>query len=195
MVPAGAFITAVERFGLIEQLDRHIIRKVFEVIAAMQHDVPRLFINASGITLSNDNFVAFIKELTEEFPSVDTTKICLEITETAAVANLTRTAEMMRQISQLGIQFALDDFGSGVATFNYLDKLPIKFIKIDGEFITHIRSRPIGETIVKSIHAIAQITGVDTIAECIEDPELIPYLHELGIHYGQGYGIHRPAPL
>lgn len=195
VVPPGAFITAAERFGLIEQLDRHIIRKVFESIAAMQHDVPRLFINASGITLSNDNFVAFIKELTEEFPSVDATKICFEITETAAVANLTRTAEMMRQISQLGIQFALDDFGSGVATFNYLDKLPIKFIKIDGEFITNIRSRPIGETIVKSIHAIAQITGVDTIAECIEDPELIPYLHELGIHYGQGYGIHRPAPL
>lgn len=73
--------------------------------------------------------------------------------------------------------------------------LPIKFIKIDGEFITNIRSRPIGETIVKSIHAIAQITGVDTIAECIEDPELIPYLHELGIHYGRGHGIHRPAPL
>jgi|GEM_PF-5281987 diguanylate cyclase (GGDEF)-like protein len=198
VVPPGAFITAAERYGLIEQLDRHIIRKVFSSIASMQQQnqtVPRLFINASGITLSNDNFVEFIKELTEEFPSVDTTKICLEITETAAVANLTRTAEMMRNISQLGIQFALDDFGSGVATFNYLDKLPIKFIKIDGEFITNIRSRPIGETIVKSIHAIAQITGVDTIAECIEDSELIPYLHELGIHYGQGYGIHRPAPL
>ena len=198
VVPPGAFITAAERYGLIEQLDRHIIRKVFQSIVAMQQQnqsVPRLFINASGITLSNDSFVGFIKELTTEFPTVDATKICLEITETAAVANLTHTAMMMDKIAELGIQFALDDFGSGVATFNYLDKLPVKFIKIDGEFITNIRSRPIGETIVKSIHAIAQITGVETIAECIEDPELIPYLHELGIHYGQGYGIHRPASL
>lgn len=198
IVPPGSFIAAAERFGMIEQLDRHILRKVFTSISLMQRnnqEIPRLFINASGITLSNLSFIAFIKSLLSEFPEVDVNKLYIEITETAAVANLNRTAEMMTQLSELGLNFALDDFGSGVATFTYLDKLPIKFIKIDGEFITHIRTRPIGETIVQSIHNIAKVMGVLTIAECIEDPELIPYLSNLGVNYGQGYGIHRPAPL
>lgn len=198
IVPPGAFITAAERFGLIEQLDRHIIHKVLRTIVAIQNSrepVPQLFINTSGITLSNPDFKSFIEGLLQKYPDVDPHKLCFEVTETAAVANLNRTAEMMQQITELGIKFALDDFGSGVATFNYLDKLPIKYIKIDGDFITNIKTRPIGEAIVQSIQNIARIMGVQTIAECIEDKELIPHLHNLGINYGQGYGIHIPAPL
>ena len=198
IVPPGAFITAAERYGLIEQLDRHIIRKVFQSIVQLQENqqtVPHFFINVSGISLSNPSFKGFIEALLREFMHVDGTKICFEITETAAVANLNRTAKMMNHINKLGIKFALDDFGSGVATFDYLDKLPITYIKIDGAFVTDLKTRPIGEAIVQSIQNIAQIMGVKTIAECIEDVELIPHLRKLGINYGQGYGIHRPEPL
>jgi len=178
IVPPGAFITAAERYGLIEQLDRHIIRKVFQSIVQLQENqqtVPHFFINVSGISLSNPSFKGFIEALLREFMHVDGTKICFEITETAAVANLNRTAKMMNHINKLGIKFALDDFGSGVATFDYLDKLPITYIKIDGAFVTDLKTRPIGEAIVQSIQNIAQIMGVKTIAECIEDVELIPH--------------------
>ncbi|MFC3281436.1 EAL domain-containing protein [Pseudidiomarina halophila] len=198
LVPPGSFITAAERFGLIEQLDRHIIRKVCQTIVTMQESgtaIPKLFINTSGITLSNPDFKDYIQQLLVDFPSVNPQNLCLEVTETAAVANLSRTAVMMQQIAELGINFALDDFGSGVATFNYLDKLPIKYIKIDGGFITNILTNQIGEMIVQSIQNIAGVMDVATIAECIEDTALIPHLQSIGIDYGQGYGIHKPAPF
>ncbi|MGQ4275747.1 sensor domain-containing protein [Pseudidiomarina sp. E22-M8] len=198
LVPPGSFITAAERFGLIEQLDRHIIRKVCQAIVTMQETgeaIPKLFINTSGITLSNPSFKSFIEQLLVDFPTVEAENLCLEVTETAAVANLSRTAEMMQQIAEIGINFALDDFGSGVATFNYLDKLPIKYIKIDGGFITNILTNQIGEMIVQSIQNIARVMDVATIAECIEDKALISHLQDIGIDYGQGYAIHKPAPL
>jgi len=199
LIAPGFFIPAAERFGLIEQLDRHIISKVFERIyeesCSLNSEPIHYFINVSGITLSNPEFRYFMMCLVDRYPAVKPELICFEVTETATVANLSQTGQMMEELNSQGFSFALDDFGSGVATFNYLENLPIKYVKIDGEFITGLKTRPIGEAIVKSINEIAGVMGVETIAECIEDIELVGYLKELGVNYGQGYGIHYPEPI
>jgi len=199
LIAPGLFIPAAERFGLIETLDRHIILKVFEKVSAesgvLGKEPAHYFINVSGITLSNPEFRYFMTCLVDRHPAVNPESICFEVTETATVANLSLTGQMMEELNALGFSFALDDFGSGVATFNYLESLPVKYVKIDGEFVTGLKTRPIGEAIVKSINEIAGVMGVETIAECIEDIELIGYLKELGVNYGQGYGIHYPEPI
>ncbi|TRW49925.1 EAL domain-containing protein [Aliidiomarina halalkaliphila] len=195
LVAPGAFISAAERYGLIEQLDRHILSKVFQRLSEAQDQGCRLFVNVSGITLSNPKFVYFIDTLLAKYPQVSTDSVCIEITETAAVNNIRNTAEMMRKIRDRGIEFALDDFGSGVATFNYLEKLPIRYVKIDGEFIQNVTKNPVSQAIVGSIQQIAKVMNLITIAERIEEQELIEHLHSLGINLGQGYAIHRPEAL
>jgi len=194
-LPPGKFIMAAERYGLIEQLDRHILNKVFARLnnPATQHT--RLFVNVSGISLSNPSFVQFIDSLLVKYPNIMIENVCIEITETAAVTNISRTADTMNKIRQRGIEFALDDFGSGVATFSYLEKLPIRYVKIDGEFVQNLTSSPVSQAIVASIQHIASVMGLTTIAERIEEPELLSHLSKLGIHMGQGYAIHRPEKL
>lgn len=154
-----------------------------------------VFVNVSGITLSNPSFVEFLKELTQQYPTVSPTNICIEITERAAVANLGLTTEMMQQIKALGFSFALDDFGSGVATFNYLEQLPINYVKIVGEFVSTMNERAVSLAIVKSIQHISEVMQVETIAESIEEKGLLTALQEMGVNFGQGYGLHLPEPI
>lgn len=194
----GLFIPAAERFGLIEQLDRHVLTKAFEMKAKRRTDDKpfiNVFVNVSGITLSNPSFVEFLKELTQQYPTVSPTNICIEITERAAVANLGLTTEMMQQIKALGFSFALDDFGSGVATFNYLEQLPINYVKIAGEFVSTMNERAVSLAIVKSIQHISEVMQVETIAESIEEKGLLTALQEMGVNFGQGYGLHLPEPI
>ncbi|MCH8501730.1 MAG: EAL domain-containing protein [Aliidiomarina sp.] len=194
-IAPGAFIIAAERYGLIEQLDRHILNKVFQRLNDADVAQPRLFVNVSGITLSNPSFVQYIDRMLDLYPNVDTDKLCIEVTETAAVTNIQRTAAMMTKIRERGIEFALDDFGSGVATFSYLDKLPIRYVKIDGEFIQNVQDNPVSQAIVSTIKNIADVMDLVTIAERIEEAAMLEHLHSLGIDLGQGYAIHRPEPL
>lgn len=198
IVSPGLFIPAAERFGLIEQLDRHILSKVFEMMARRQEENkthPKMFVNVSGITLSNSGFVEFLENLSASYPSISPSTICIEITERAAVTNLELTTAMMMQIKNLGFSFALDDFGSGVATFNYLEQLPVSYVKIAGEFVSTLKERLVSYAIVKSIQHIADVMNVETIAESIEDDSLLVTLQDLGIKYGQGYGLHRPESM
>lgn len=195
LVAPGAFIIAAERYGLIETLDRHILNKVFARLHEDNQCNLRLFVNVSGITLSNPSFADYLDELLLRYPNVNSASVCIEITETAALTNIKRTAEMMTKIRERGFEFALDDFGSGVATFSYLDKLPISFVKIDGDFIQNVQQNPVSQAIVSSIQHIAQVMSLVTIAERIEEPEMLEHLHSLGINLGQGYAIHRPEPL
>lgn len=198
IVSPGLFIPAAERFGLIEQLDRHILTKVFEMKSMRrQGHKPfiNVFVNVSGITLSNPSFVDFLKELSNRYPTVSPKNICIEITERAAVANLGLTTEMMQQVKALGFSFALDDFGSGVATFNYLEQLPISYVKIAGEFVSTMNERTVSLAIVKSIQHISEVMKVETIAESIEEKSLLVALQGMGVNFGQGYGLHLPEPI
>lgn len=198
VVLPGGFIPAAERFGLIEELDRHIVRKTFAHIQAQSTqpgETPCYFINLSGITLSAPGFLAFVEAALEMYPLVRSSRICFEVTETAAVSNVNRTADAMRQLIAMGFQFALDDFGSGMASFTYLRHLPVHYVKIDGEFVKAILDQPASAIIVEAVIKVAQTMNMQTIAESVESEALIPLLRSLNIDYAQGFALHHPEKI
>jgi len=198
VVPPGAFIPAAERFGVIDELDRHIIRKAFsrlQRMGASQRARTRYFINISGITLGSPGLLAYLSQMLDQYCEVRPANVCFEITETAAISSLARTAATMRELALKGFSFALDDFGSGMSSFAYLEKLPVKYLKIDGEFVKGILTSRTGPVIVEAVAKVARAMDILTVAESVEHEALLPHLRELGIDYGQGFSLHRPEPL
>jgi EAL domain-containing protein (putative c-di-GMP-specific phosphodiesterase class I) len=122
-------------------------------------------------------------------------KLCFEITETAAVANLSKAIQFIRTLKEYGCRFALDDFGSGMSSFAYLKNLPVDFLKIDGNFVRDMARDPIDRAMVTAIHQVGSVMGIRTIAEYVENGEIHAALREIGIDYVQGYGIARPQSL
>jgi diguanylate cyclase (GGDEF)-like protein/PAS domain S-box-containing protein len=197
IVAPGAFLPSAERYGLATQIDRWVIRQALLQLAAHPAFVERLArcaINLSGHSLADDAMADFIEgELTQA--GIAPEKLCFEVTETAAIANLGAATELFGRLQALGCTFALDDFGSGLSSFAYLKSLPVDYLKIDGVFVKGIAGDPIDYAIVKSINELGQATGKRTIAEYAENDAVIDKLRELGVNYAQGYGIARPAPL
>ena len=126
---------------------------------------------------------------------LNTNKICFEITETAAIANFTKALEFIDALHEVGFQFSLDDFGSGVSSFGYLKQLPIDYLKIDGFFVKDMVSDPIDAAMVSAINEIGHRMGIKTVAEFVESEDILEALRELGVDYAQGYHINRPQPL
>jgi Amt family ammonium transporter len=122
-------------------------------------------------------------------------KLCFEITETAAVANLSKAIQFIRTLKEYGCRFALDDFGSGMSSFAYLKNLPVDYLKIDGNFVRDMARDPIDRAMVAAIHQVGSVMGIRTIAEYVENGEILAALREIGVDYVQGYGIARPQPL
>jgi EAL domain-containing protein (putative c-di-GMP-specific phosphodiesterase class I) len=121
-------------------------------------------------------------------------KICFEITETAAIRNLSTATLFISKMKVLGCQFALDDFGSGLSSFGYLKNLTVDFLKIDGMFVKNIVNDPIDRAMVKSINEIGQVMGMKTIAEFVENDDIQDILHDIGVNFAQGYGVGKPVP-
>jgi EAL domain-containing protein (putative c-di-GMP-specific phosphodiesterase class I) len=151
-------------------------------------------INLSGHSFSDPQLQTFIVEQLEQF-AIPPAKLCFEITETAAIANLTYATRFITLLKTRGCRFALDDFGSGLSSFAYLKNLPVDFLKIDGAFVKDIATDPIDLAMVRSINEIGQLLGKQTIAEYVEDEAILQRLQELGVDYAQGYYIGRPQPL
>ena len=198
LVHPGIFIPAAERFGLMPALDLHIIQKAFQAL----NDLPeqhrkntKYFVNISGFTLGEDTLLEKIEQIIEALPNFDPRQVCFEITETAALSNLTASQAAMKRLIALGFKFALDDFGSGVSSFSYLRKLPVHYIKIDGEFITHIQHDPVCRVMVEAMAKVARTMEIATIGEFVESQAIADLLTSLGIDYGQGFGLHQPVPL
>ncbi len=164
-------------------------------MSANQRAKTRYFINVSGITLGTPGFSAYIALLLTQYVDVRPCNVCFEVTETAAISNLVHTACTARQLVDQGFSFALDDFGSGMSSFSYLEQLPVQYIKIDGEFVKGILTRPAGAAIVEAVVKVARAMNILTVAESVEFPELLPHLQAFGIDYGQGFVLHRPEPL
>jgi EAL domain-containing protein (putative c-di-GMP-specific phosphodiesterase class I) len=151
-------------------------------------------VNLSGATLNDEQFISFVQEqfaLTEIAPQL----ICFEITETVAITNLAKAAAVMRQLKAIGCSFALDDFGSGMSSFAYLKNLPVDYLKIDGVFVREIAQDPIAAEMVAAIAKIANVMGIQTIAEFVEDEQILDKLRQLGVDYAQGYRISQPMAL
>lgn len=191
------YLNAAERYALTPRLDKWIIKKTLswlEENPASMEKIEYMSINLSGLSICDDTFTDFIEQ---SFQSSDIppNKICFEITETAAVSNFLRASDFITAIRDLGCRFALDDFGAGMSSFAYLKKLPIDILKIDGLFIRDILSDPIDFEMVKSINDIGHAMGLKTVAEYVENEEILAALKSLGVDAFQGYGVARPAPI
>ncbi len=197
VIPPMTFIPAAERFNLMFDLDLWVIGEAFRRMALLwrlQPDDRRIFtINISGQSLDHPDLEQAIQELQIEH-AIQPQRICFEITETSVIANMDRALTLMERLRRRGYAFALDDFGTGLSSFAYLKKLPVEYLKIDGEFVRDILHDPVDKAMVDTIRHIGGVLGMTTIAESIEDAETCQLLTAMGIHYGQGYHLARPSP-
>lgn len=194
IIPPGAFIPAAERYNLMSQIDRWVIKTAFQIFISKPHLLDNLAlctINLSGQTLSDGNFPGYIAEMFATY-SVPPKKICFEVTETAAISNLKNAMQLLAQLKNKGCAFALDDFGSGLSSFAYLKTLPVDYLKIDGAFVKDMVNDPIDRAMVKSINDVGHVMGKQIIAEFVENTDILDMLRDMGVDYAQGYGISRP---
>lgn len=199
VIPPGAFLPAAERFNLIASLDCWVIENLFKMLCEKIKDESVLgkltfSINLSGASMADDAFLMQILERLERMP-IQPKNLCFEITETAAIANLAKATNFLMALRAKGCKIALDDFGSGLSSFAYLKSLPIDYLKIDGHFVKDIVEDPIDRAFVSTINKIGQVMGMETIAEFVENVQILDILADLGVNYAQGYGVHKPSPL
>jgi diguanylate cyclase (GGDEF)-like protein len=196
-VPAAAFLPAAERYNLMPVIDRWVIRALvdwFELNPASLARTHTCSVNLAGPSLIDQPFVEYVKaQLGRVKPLAE--KICFEITETTAIANLVRARGFMAELRDMGCRFALDDFGKGMSSLAYLKNLPVDTLKIDGQFVKGIVQDSIDRALVEYIIRIAQELGLKTVAECVENAEIATLVRALGVDYAQGYSIDRPTPL
>lgn len=197
IVAPGRFLPAAERFHMASRIDRWMVRRVFEWLAeenGSPADIETVSVNLSGQSLGDRAFHRYVVQLLQEI-AVDPTKLCFEVTETAAITNLADASAFIREMRALGMRVALDDFGAGASSFGYLKNLPVDYLKIDGQFIRDIETDPLDMAAVRCFHEVARAIGVQTIAEFVETESIRQVLCAIGIDYAQGYLIHRPEPL
>ncbi|WP_165742257.1 EAL domain-containing protein, partial [Pseudoalteromonas sp. Z1A6] len=188
------FIPAAEKNGLITLIDQWVVSTLLVRYREFFPDNNTLVsINLSGISLSNEAFVQHIIKLIKK-SDINAKNICFEITETAAISQITKVQNFIREMKVLGIKFAIDDFGSGASTYEYLKNLPADYLKIDGSLIKNIERSQVDQQIVKSINEIAHMMGMQTIAEFVENEQINQILETIGVNYVQGYHIGKPCP-
>lgn len=193
-----SFLPAAERFHLMPVLDRWVIHRAFEDIARIMGNpstrVDGFNINLSGQTLTDTEFLGYIRD---ELASSGAAPgdICFEVTETAAISNLSAASELVEELRRLGFRFALDDFGSGLSSFGYLKSLQVDYLKIDGTFVRDIATDTADHAMVRSINQVAHVMGIKTVAEYIEDKDTHIVAIGIGIDFGQGMYLSKPIPL
>jgi len=189
------FMTAAERYGITPSIDRWVIENAFRWLVSEADEREKLTmcsINLSGQSLGDDKFLPYVIDQFHR-SGLDATKICFEITETAAIASFSQANRFIQALKELGCKFALDDFGTGLSSFGYLKHFPVDYLKIDGSFVKEILHDPIDREMVRSINEIGHLTGKQTIAEFAENQEIINMLQSLGVDYAQGYGVSQPT--
>ena len=196
-IPPGAFLPAAERYNLAPALDKWVISHLFEWLAEHADCLEKLSlcsINLSGLSMSDESMLDFITNTFKQY-SIPTDKICFEITETAAIGNLTYATKFIHHLREQGCSFSLDDFGSGLSSFAYLKNLPVDYLKIDGLFVKDIHEDKVDLAMVRSINEVGHVMGKKTVAEFVENKQIFDLLSVLGVDYAQGYGIAKPVPL
>jgi len=190
------FIPAAERYGMMATIDRWVIHSAFRRYVELfdQSENIKIAINLSGNSLTDSSLLQYVQQNIVE-SGVPSNNVCFEITETAAISNLEQARTFITELKELGCQFALDDFGSGLSSFTYLKNLPVDFLKIDGSFVRDMINDPINQAMVAAINEVGHVMGIKTIAECAESKEIIEHLTQLGVDFAQGYAISTPMPI
>jgi len=197
MISPERFLPAAEQFHLSPKIDRWVISNTIRWLDKNPDQLDRLdqcSINLSGLSFCDDNMAEFIIEAFEK-AQIPAEKISFEVTETAAMATLETAMTFMDTLSQRGFQFSLDDFGTGLSSFAYLKTLPVDYLKIDGLFVREIARNVVDWTMVKSINDIGHVMGKKTIAEFVENEEVLEQLRDIGVDFAQGYLLGTPEPL
>ncbi|MCV2367080.1 EAL domain-containing protein [Roseateles oligotrophus] len=197
LVLPGAFLPAAERFNLATRIDRWVLRHVIAWMKAEPNlaAIEMLSVNLSGQSIGDRAFHRWaVDALTGAGPQV-CRRLCIEITETAAITSLTDAALFIEQVRALGVRGALDDFGSGASSFGYLKNLPVDYLKIDGQFVRDLVSDALDEAAVRCFVDVAQVVGMQTVAEFVDSPAVLQRLREIGVNYAQGFLQHEPMPL
>jgi diguanylate cyclase (GGDEF)-like protein/PAS domain S-box-containing protein len=197
IVPPTAFIPAAERYNLMPSLDRWVIERALDKLVYREASGGAPYtvaINLSGTTLNDARFLDFVLaklDAARLVPGV----LCFEITETAAIANLSRVVSFMRALKARGCKFSLDDFGTGLSSLTYLKTLPVDYVKIDGQFVRNVLKDPADECVVESIARMARAFKIRAIAERVESRDVMKRLGELGVSFAQGHFIAVPRPV
>jgi diguanylate cyclase (GGDEF)-like protein len=197
-VPPEKFLSAAERYQLAPAIDRWVVRRVIELLtphAARLHELQATFaVNISGQSLGDAEFATFMDQALRE-SQLPRGMLSFEITETAAVANIVRAETLLRRLRELGCEVALDDFGRGLSSLTYLKTLPVTHLKIDGSFVRDVVSDSRSQAMLSAIVQLAKAMKLITVAECVESDAICEAIRALGVDYGQGFSIGRPAPI
>jgi diguanylate cyclase (GGDEF)-like protein/PAS domain S-box-containing protein len=216
LIPPGMFIPAAERYNLMPKIDRWVIRNLFSYLPThlhhsscgnkmvsdtlLSHQAKTVSpgsiytVNLSGASFNDEQFLSFIQEQFAYY-QIPPPMICFEVTETFAISNLNKAIQFIHALKQLGCSFALDDFGSGMSSLTYLKNLPVDYVKIDGYFVRNILEDPVNAAMIEAINKLTHVIGLQTIAEFVENEQILHKVQELGVDYVQGYGIAKPTPL
>ncbi len=198
LILPGEFIPLAERHRLASAIDQWVVRETLTAISDRIRDFGEedtlIAVNLSGQSVSDERFLEFVlQEL--NYRATPTERLCFEITETATVSNFDRAQRFISVLKGRGCRFVLDDFGSGLSSFSYLRNFPVDFIKIDGQFVRGIAKDPIQRALVESINHVGHVMQMKTIAEWVEDDEILALTRLMNVDYVQGFGIAHPQPL
>ncbi len=197
-VPPELFLPAAGRYQLMPELDRWVVKRACQMLAeaSAPSKIPDTVfaINLSGQSLSDEGFLPFVEKVLDQF-DIPGKMICFEITETAAVANMSQAQAFMAALKQRGCSFALDDFGAGLSSFGYLKSFPVDYLKIDGGLVKGIVEDPIAESMVAAVNQVGHVMGIQTVAEFVDNNDIKEKLRMIGVDYVQGYEIEEPQPL
>ena len=193
----GSFLPAAERYHLATRIDRWVLQKAIQTLSELPclAGVKRLWINLSGRSVGDREFhleaIKMLKAAGDEVCQ----RICLEITETSAVTNISDAADFIISLRALKVHTALDDFGAGASSFGYLKSLPVDALKIDGQFIDNLIGDPLNAAAVRCFVDVAGVLGLKTVAEFVQTPESLAYVKAMGVDYAQGFLLHKPEPI
>ena len=197
LVMPGAFLPPAERFQLITRLDQWVLQKTIALLAALAslEGIERISLNVSGLSVVDPSFVQVVDAALVDAGPAISQRLCFEITETAAITNVAAAVQFISIVRRHGCTVALDDFGSGMASFGTLKNLTVTHLKIDGQFVTGVIDDPLDDVAVRCFVEVAEVIGLRTVAEFVESEAVLQRLRQIGVHYAQGFHLHRPEPF
>jgi diguanylate cyclase (GGDEF)-like protein len=191
---SAEFLPVAQRFGLMDRIDRWVLDKACRHLSESGDRDLRISVNVTGSTLNDPAFFETVIGMPDRY-GFDPRRLCLEVTEGVMIHRLRQAVEAMKGLRARGFDLALDDFGAGVASFAYLQELPVTYVKIDGRIVQQLLTDPAAEVIVAALVRIAGLRDIECIAEWVESEETMERLRTLGVRYAQGFFLEEPAPL
>jgi len=189
LIEPGRFLPAAERYGLIGEIDRMVVDRVAAILA--EETSARIAVNVSALSVTDPTMLAHIEQRLDWY-GVEPARLLVEITETAAISDMASAREFCMGVLTLGCGLALDDFGAGFGSLQYLKRLPFSHLKIDGEFIRRLPASRVDQLLVDALAGVVRGMGAKTIAEFVGDEETLRLLHSYGVDYAQGFAVGRP---